>query len=122
MRTLKRNKQKIWYSLYQGNQEVIDSDGNYTGERAKTYSTPVSMKVNLSPATGNTQIEGFGVNADYSHVIVTDEMDCPIDEKALIWIGDTLAEAQQHTYMVARIARSLNNLRIAIRETDYDVA
>ena len=44
MRTLNRNKQTIFYALYEGNEESYDEYGNVTGEPVIKYSDPIEFK------------------------------------------------------------------------------
>lgn len=86
MRLVKRNLRPIWYSLYTGRQPVVGTDGNETGETEITYSDPVMLMCNISPASGMIQSEIFGRIEDYDKIIMTDQMDCPIDENSVLWI------------------------------------
>ena len=94
MRALKRNKRTFWYALYLEEVELVDSDGNYTGETGVGYSDPVECKANISPATGQSNLEMFGNLTDYDRVIVSDDTTIPIDENSVIWIeADPLKDA-----------------------------
>jgi len=121
MRCLQRNKQKIFYSLYQGKTEIIDSNGNRTGEFTINYSTPVSAKVNISANKGSNDLELFGANIVYDNVIVT-EIDCPIDEHTRLWVGipalDNDNNVLPYNYVVVKKASSLNSTTYAIRKVD----
>ena len=86
MRLMKRNLKPIWYCLYQGREPVKDSDGYETGETEISYSDPVQIKVNVSPASGQAQDEMFGTGLDYDKVIITDWMNCPIDENSVLFV------------------------------------
>lgn len=117
MRALKRNKRPFWYALYGVETELQDADVNYTGETEIGYSAPVKAKANISPATGQSNLEMFGNLTDYDRVIVTDDVNIPIDENTVIWIEkDHLTEP--HDYVVRRVARSLNSVAIAVRKVD----
>ena len=117
MRTLQRNKRDVWYSLYLGETEMTDADGNYTGETAISYAEPVKIRANVSPATGQSNMEMFGNLTDYDRVIVTDEVDIPVDENSVIWI-DMTPEDGEYNYVVRRVARSFNSVSIAVRKVD----
>lgn len=117
VRILKRNKRPFWYCLYNGETELTDSSGNYTGETGITYAEPVECKANISPATGQSNQEMFGNLTDYDRVILSDDPTLPIDENTVIWIEkDHLTEP--HDYVVRRVARSLNSVAIAVRKVD----
>lgn len=121
MRCLQRNKQQIYYSLYQGKNEIIDSDGNRTGEYTKTYSTPVSLQVNISANRGANELELFGANIVYDNTIVT-ELGCPMDEHTKLWVGipalDNNNTVLPYNYVVVKKAQSLNSITYAIKKVD----
>ena len=124
MRTVQRNKRGLWYALYQGETELTDADGNYTGETAVTYSPPVQIRANVSPATGQSDLEMFGNLTDYDRVIVTDEVDIPINENSVLFV-DTVpiisAEGLSgFDYMVRRVAKSFNSVSIAIKKVSTE--
>ena len=48
MRLLRRNKQTIYYALYEGKKPLTDEYGNPTGEYEVLYSEPVLLKINVS--------------------------------------------------------------------------
>lgn len=114
MRTLSRNKQTIYYALYHSKTDVIDEFGNKTGEYTLNYEEPVKLAVNVSAARGTSDIEQFGMNANYSKTIVTDDVNCPICETTRLWVGrDT---DLPHNYVVTMVARSINSVTYAIKE------
>ena len=127
MRILRRNTQKIYYALYTGKTAKTDSLGYATGEYVKTYGTPVEMRVNINPASGNASVEPFGTEIDYTHIMVTCDTDCPIDEHSILWIGkepytdDAEPQLTPHNFRVNRVAKSLNSILYAIREVDVSV-
>lgn len=120
MRTLERNMQNFHYALYVSDEPIIDEYGNDTGQSEITYSAPVSMKANISAARGTSDVEQFGIAANYTKTIVTADMSCPIDESAILWIGvepdaDGEVGAIKHNYVVAQVARSINGITYAVR-------
>ena len=86
MRTLKRNKQKLYYCLYAGKAPIIDEYGNETSEYIVTYQNPDEMYASVSPAAGYTQANLFGNLTNYDKVIVTSWTDCPIDENTVLFL------------------------------------
>lgn len=113
MRTLKRNKVKVWYKNLTGEEEIL-RNGIRTGEFSKTYEEG-SLMANVAPATGNASIEPFGVEANYTHIMAVEGTDCPITETSILWMG---SEEEPEYFMVVRIAKSLNHIRYAIRSTE----
>lgn len=118
MRILERNKRTIYYMLYQGKTPVSE-EGLESGESAVCYYPAVSMRVNVSPATGYAQTEQFGNLANYDKVIVTDDMTCPIDENSVLFIDkepeyDSVTGTPLYDYTVRRVAKSLYSISIAV--------
>lgn len=137
MRTLKRNERKFHYCLYANKTPIVDDYGNETGESIVTYQDPVEMKANISPATGQSNTEQFGNLENYDKVIVTDDLNCPIDENSVLFIDKEpeYTEVLTHTttaittqdetvsvpvfdYTVRRVAKSLNSISIAVKKVD----
>lgn len=117
MKALERNKQPFYYALHQGI-TGIETDGLFTGQYEVAYSTPVKAYMNISPASGQSVLEQFGIQENYDKIIVTDDMNCPISEDDVLWI-DTLPVSgdveNPHDYYVVRVAKSLNSIAIAVR-------
>lgn len=144
MRTLTRNKRPFWFCLYEDKIPIIDEYGNETSEYIIRYGTPTKMSANISPASGYAQTEQFGSLDNYDKVIVTDWVECPIDELSVLFIdkdveygeavtidyeesdtvlGDDTAtpvtvEVPLYNYVVVRVARSINSVSIAVRKVD----
>ena len=128
MRILQRGKQVLWYRLYQGiaPDTYTDEWGNVVeaGENNVTYGSPVKMVANVSPASGASIEEQFGNLDNYDKIIVTDDMDCPIDENTVLYIDSTPAidyatgEYNHYNYVVRRVAKSINSISIAVRKVD----
>lgn len=119
MITLKRNRQKIWYSLYLSSSDQYDEYDNDTGEPQITYSDPVMMEANVSPATGNATTEQFGIIDNYDKIIVTHDMNCPIDENSVLFIDkEPEVTDPKYDYVVRNISRSLNSISIAVSKVD----
>lgn len=121
MRALRRNRSTFWYCLYQDVESVTDEYGNEIGNRV-VYDDPVEMEANISPASGYSATEQFGDLDSYDKVIVTDWLDCPIDEQTVLFIDkepdhNTSGELM-YDYTVRRVAKSLNSISIAVRKVD----
>lgn len=116
MRGLIRNKQQIWYAEYLGKTEIIDMNGNRTGEFVESYSEPKSAWMNLAPATGWVDWSPFGAFTSYDIAALTCEMDLPIKETSVVWIYKPISEP--HDYVVTRVARSLNDIVYALQSVD----
>lgn len=121
MRSAEINKQKIYYALYTGYADAVDSDGFKTGEKTKTYADPVELWINVSPNRGSASEEAFGVSSDYDRTMNTCDMSCPINEETLIWVGKT-PEDGAHNYRVKRVAPGLMNIVYALQEVSVGEA
>ena len=123
MRTIHRNKQKIYYALYTGKTPILDEYGNQTGEYELTYASPVVYNLNVSAARGTADVDQFGINENYTKTMVTNDMGCPITETTRLWIGkeatvtvDEVTTVTPHNYVVVSVARSINSITYAIKE------
>lgn len=103
MRTLRKNKQKMYYSLYRTAEEVhdVDDQGNTryiideeTGESIavsigtlkSTYSKPVEFSAAITSNLNEMHIQSYGVDQSsiYSEIIV-EKGKLPLKIGALIW-------------------------------------
>lgn len=122
MKLLKRNLSTIHYCLYDKSEPILDEDGNETGEDKITYSEPVEFECSVSAATGYSATEMFGNLENYDKTLITDDMQCPIDEHSVLFVDkepefDTDGRPL-YDYIVRRVAKSINNISFAIRKVD----
>ena len=94
MRTLNKNKQRLFYAnqdkivpIYE---EYTDEDGNTypldTGETKLVYGEPVEFFGNLSMSGGESEAVEFGLDVSgYDAILITSKDLIPIDETSLIW-------------------------------------
>lgn len=114
MRSLKRNKIKIFYALFKEVEEIVDEDGYATGEYTKTYEEPVELWINVSASRGASATREFGEVENYDRTMVTTEK-LPIDEKTILWVDETDTN-KPYDYEVVKKAPSLNEVQYAIRK------
>ena len=117
MRRQKRNQQNLYYALFVEKTPIVDKHGNQSGEWNTVYSDPIAFKANVSPAKGESESAVFGKNLDYDKSIVPDRTDIHIDESSVLWV-DSLDASKPHDYVVVRIAKSLNELVVAIKKVN----
>ena len=124
MRTLHRNKIRIFYSNYRNKVPLKDEYGNLTGEYDIAYDNPVEIKANVSAARGEATTRQFGDDEGYDRVIVLDDPALPIAVTSILWI-DTLPEIAEdgstetpHDYIVKQVATSLNGVSIAVSKVN----
>ena len=120
MRVQEKNKQPIYYALYNGITELTDSNGLKTGEYEPSYSAPTPIKVNVSANKGEAKDEMFGAGLNYSNKIVSD-IDLGWDEHTVLWINKEAGSGSAITpynYVVVAVAKSINSVTYAIKGVD----
>lgn len=133
MRTLNKNKQRLFYAnqdkivpIYE---EYTDEDGNTypldTGETKLVYGEPIEFKGNISmSSSGEAQAVEFGLNlSDYSAILVTDKDYVPLSETSLIWYEnepkkDTDGNTDEYSadYRVVKLSPSINVSKYALQK------
>lgn len=140
-----RDMQSFYYCQFLDSSEnsavaeeyIVDEYGNMTSELLTRYSAAVEMRANISPATGNSQMDTFGQLDNYDKVIVTSWMDCPITEKSVLFIDQepeydeitvtVVSEVEEepetvtvqipkYNYIVRRVAKSLHFIAYAVQK------
>ena len=108
MRLLRRNTTVFEYRARSYETETRSS-GRHTGNYNPVYAAPVQYRGNISPPSGYVQDQLFGVNTQYTHVLLMDNPNVDIREDGLIdWKGDT--------YEIRAVRPSLNVLAIALKK------
>ena len=129
MRNLAINERRMWYALYVGKTEQVDSNGDFTGDPVLQYTKPVEFWAVISPGRGyNAGFAGtldkaiFGVDIDSERRIMTTDTSLPITETSLIWLEqpallqDGSADPDSATFSVtARPSDGLNFLAIPVK-------
>ena len=124
MRTLNKNKQRLFYAnqdrivpIYE---EYTDEDGNTylldTGDTKLVYGEPVPFKGNIAMSGGEAEAQEFGLNlADYEAVLLVSKNTLPITESSLIWhttepTKDSDGNTNEYSadYRIVKISPSLN--------------
>ena len=114
MRDLRRNRQRIWYSLLSVH---TDKDEWGNTEDVKTYGIPMPMEISISGNKGEASSQGFGMDLEYDREMSTHDMNCPIDEYTHLWI-DGRDTSKTHNYIVKAVSISLNCIRYAIERVN----
>lgn len=114
---MERYKSTIYYCLYKGKEKKI-VDGRMMGYQP-VYQKPVPFNIHVGWARGSADSDMFGVNLDYDKPMVTNWMECPIDENTVLFVdkkpefdGDT----PLYDYVVKRVAKSKNYITYAIKK------
>lgn len=118
MRELERNKTTIYYALRDENDKPLYDDNGYeTGETVPSYSEPVALRINVSPALGESATRQFGDIVDYDRTLVTCDMTLPITEGTVFWIDET-DTSKPYDYVAKKVADSLNAKVIAVKKVE----
>ena len=125
MKCLERNKVPFHYALFKEKIPIKDEYGNETGEYRVVYEEPVLMKANVSSATGEAQVEQFGNSITYDKVVISDDINSPINENTVLCVdvSPTFDEDGNllYDYVIKKVAKSLNTISYAISKVaDYD--
>ena len=125
---MNRNKVRFFYALYVSREPIMNAQGRPSGQHKVIHGNPIKEYANISAAKGETQTRQFGENESYDKVIVMDNATPPIDEYSILWV-DTVPQLNEdgslavnekgevitpHDYVVKKVAKSLNNVSIAI--------
>ena len=105
MRLLRRDTTLFELHAYDGKQEILD-DGRHTGRYEVAYKDPVIMRGNISVPSGYVQDRWFGIETDYTHVLLMHDANVGIHEAArIVWKGDTFEiQAVKPTKTVLAVA------------------
>ena len=124
MRTLARNKIRIFYANYHEKIPLKDEYGNLTGEYEISYTNPIAVCANVSAARGEATTRQFGDDEAYDRVIVMDDPKFPIAVTSVLWIDPPPEIAEDgstdtpHDYIVKQVATSLNSVSIAVSKVN----
>lgn len=132
LRTLKKNKQKLYYALFGNTVPVYeyytDSDGNKipldTGESIIGYFEPVEFEGNISLSGSESENVEYGIDkSQYSAVLVVDKGMLPITETSVIWYesepstaSDGYVEGNSADYQVTKVIPSLNGMKYLLKK------
>lgn len=117
MRVIKRNKRPVAYAFYDGVTEIVNTDGEYTGEYEVHYTQPVKTLMNVSGGKGQANVTLFGLSDNFSRTIVTDDLTTPFSTDTVFWI-DKNPDTDPHDYRVVRVARTINQVVLALAEVE----
>lgn len=114
MRTLKRNLKTVYYAYPVGKEDVLDGDGNSTGEYTVIYCTPIPLSANVGLEGGKVHLGGYNLSVtSASRTLVSDDMNCTIPDDSVFWI-DTPIENHYNYVLSKPVQRSLNSIKITV--------
>lgn len=115
MRVVRRNRRHVAYAFYQGVTDVVNEDGELTGEHEISYSEPVKALMNVSGGRGQANINLFGIGSSSMRTIVTEDLETPFSEETVFWV-ERDPDTEPFDYRVVNISRTVNQVVIAIDE------
>ena len=117
MRTTQRDKRPVYYAFFDGITELLDENGDYTGEYEITYSEPIKAYMNVSGGRGQADIALFGLTQTFSRTATTQDLDTPFNTEMVFWV-ECDPETAPFNYRVAAISRTINQVVLALAEVD----
>ena len=117
MRTLKRNKRPVAFAFYDGVTELTDTEGNLTGEREVTYTTPVKTLMNVSGGRGQADIALFGLTQTFARTATTEDLETPFNTQTVFWV-ETDPDTEPFDYRVVAVSRTINQVVLALAEVE----
>ena len=129
MRTLRKNKQTIYYALKSErtavtseNTIIVDGETVYIdeGDYELNYDEPVEFLGNISFSGGDSNDVEFGLDMSaYDAIIVTDNKKIPITETSLIWFEtkppSVTNDGSTADYSVVAVRNSLNQNKAILK-------
>lgn len=117
MRTQQRNQRPVYYASYDGVTEIVDDDGNYTGEYEVSYSEPVFALMNVSGGRGQADIALFGLTQTFSRTATTQDLDTDWNTEMVMWV-ESDPDTEPFNYRVVAVARTINQVVLALSEVE----
>jgi len=129
MRTLRKNKQTIYYAEKTAREaesttDTITVDGETVyideGDYTLSYSDPTAVFANISFSGGDSMDVEFGLDMSaYDAIIVTDKQALPITETSLIWFETEppsgTNDGSTADYSVVAVRTSLNQTKAILK-------
>lgn len=141
MRTLKKNQQKMFYALQNGQVPIYETDENgdilyyedgegnrypiETGETEVGYTEALEFLSNLAMAGGEAEAQEYGLSiGDYNATAICSKNAYPIVEGSLIWhkskVGykdtdETIIDPLTADYTVIKVSESLNFVKYVLK-------
>ena len=108
MRILRRNSTTFEYRPLASKQETM-LNGLHTGNMKPVYGDPVLYHGHISAPSGFATDNLFGVNTQYTHVLLMSDMNADIREEGIItW--------KENDYDIQAVRPTLNVLAVALKK------
>ena len=116
---MQRNKRPVAYAFYAGQTEIVDDDGNYTGELDVSYSEPVKTLMNVSGGRGQADIALFGLTQTFARTATTEDLQTNWSTDMVFWV-EADPDTEPYDYRVAAVSRTINQVVVALAEVDVE--
>lgn len=132
MQGLMRNKKRVFYANWTGEQQEIIRDGMHTGHFENVYGPVKELWTNVSTTAGltNNNLSGkvqrneFGQYRDYTLTINPLPDTCDLTEESVLWV-DTAPEIDEfgntttpYDHVIVRIAEAINWRALQAQKVD----
>ena len=117
MRLVHRDKRPVAYAFYDGVTELIDDDGNYTGEYEVHYTAPVKTLMNVSGGRGQADIALFGLTQTFGRTAATQDLDTKWNTETVMWIEKD-PDTEPFDYRDVAVSRTINQVVLALSEVE----
>ena len=119
MRTLNSNKRILYYRKPATETMEVDDDGNYTGEKVKTFNDWASIRANYNAGSDSISIISIGIQESYDRVVAFGKDECPLTEDTEVYIGNSEPTTDTPAnYMVSAINDSINGTLVGLRKVE----
>lgn len=122
MRDLQRNQTLIYYKMLVGKEDILDDDGNITGDYNPIYGDLKAMMISVSANKGTTEADAFGTGFDYDRTLSTANTSCELNENSILWLDGadptSALNPDPYNFYVKKKAPSLNQILYAVKKVD----
>lgn len=140
MRTLNKNKQKMYYALFDKKVPIYETDENgeilydevdgeripiETGETKLGYGEAKKLLGNIAMSGGESEAREFGLSVeDYNAIVLCGINEFPIKEGTLIWhesqvgyedVDKTIVDSDTADYIVIKAHKSINQVKYILK-------
>lgn len=124
MRHLGRNKTTVHFLNYVSSTDVVDGDGNPTGERKVNYSDPIELKAAVMSSSGMVSIGILGADVQYDKLLYVSKSDATKFDENSVFFVDKAVEYDSNKkplfdYRVKKKAPLVNEAVIGLVKVGY---
>jgi hypothetical protein len=115
MRNLSRNEIPVFVVAKATFVDVVDGDGNYTGESTNTFGTPVATYMSLYPTDGSVKSQPFGIESSFDMIGTSNNVE--LDELDYIFLTTPVQPYDKtYDYIVSKKLTSLNSISYGLKK------